>query len=86
MFLRWNDKRQLPFARQPFTGVANQGTVQSVVVLCGIKKDRGIGPFYFDDTVSQTPTTHALKEGISERLDHKLAFPNVFQKDGAPIP
>ena len=55
------------------------------MVLCGIKKDHGIGPFYFDDTVSQTPTTHALKEGISEHLDHILAFLNVFQQDGAPI-
>jgi hypothetical protein len=54
-------------------------------MLCGIKKDRGKGPFYFEGTVLQTPTTHALKEGISEHLDHKLAFPNVFQQDGAPI-
>jgi len=44
-------------------------------VLCGIKKGDGLGPFYFDGTISQTLTAHTLKEGTSEILDHKIGIP-----------
>jgi hypothetical protein len=54
--------------------------VTRIMVLCRIKKDRGISPFYFEGAVSQIP-----KEGISDCLDYKLAFPNVFQQDDASI-